>query len=66
MDYKVRTFLAELMVELRAKECNVGIIGTVTDNDKSDCWWRDYKPELPLYSWSYENAGNMEGTYFRY
>ena len=48
-DYMVRTFLAQLMVEWRVKECLFGIAGILTDNDESDCFWRDYKPELPLY-----------------
>ena len=32
-DYLVRTFLAQLMVEWRVKECQVGLIGRLTDND---------------------------------
>ena len=44
MDYKVRTLLFDLMVEWKVKECNYGVVGMATDNDKSDCWWRDYKP----------------------
>ena len=48
-DYLVRTFLAQLMIEWRAKECYTGLIGRLTDNDKEDCFWRSYKPELPIY-----------------
>lgn len=66
MDYRVRTLLFDLMVEWKMKECNYGIVGMTTENDKSDCWWRSYKPQLPLYSYIYENIGNMQGTYFQY
>jgi len=33
MDYIVRTFLMEIMVEWRVKECIWGTLGIVTDND---------------------------------
>jgi len=66
MDYMVRTFLAQLMVEWRVKECFYGLAGILTENDPSDCFWRSYKPELPLYQLQYENIGNMQGTYFEY
>ena len=66
MDYTVRTFMAQFMVEWRVKECLFGIFGIVTGNDESDCFWRSYKPELPIYQLSFENAGNMEGTYIQH
>lgn len=65
MGYTVRTFMAQVMVEWNVKECLFGVLGIVTENDKEDCFWRNYKPELPLYQLSYENIGNMEGTYFQ-
>ena len=66
MDYKVRTFTTDFMIETRVNECFYGLIGTLTDTDPSDCTWRLYKPELPLYSIHYDNIGDMEGSYFPY
>ena len=54
------------MIEWRVKECYSGLIGRLTDNDREDCFWRSYKPELPIYQLQYENIGNMSGTYFEY
>ena len=66
MDYKVRTFTTDLMLETRVNECFYGLIGMYTDTDAKDCTWRRYKPEIPLYSFHYDTAGDMEGTYFGY
>lgn len=63
MDWQVRTFLAELMVEWRAKECHYGLFGILTDNDESDCIWRNYVPQLPLFELLWDTVGNMEGSY---
>ena len=51
------------MLKWRAKECYQGIIGILTDNDKEDCFWRSYSPELPLYQVSIETEGNMGDAY---
>ena len=48
-DYKVRTFETDVMLETRVNECFYGLLGFLTDTDPSDCTWRVYKPELPLY-----------------
>jgi len=49
LDYKVRTFTTDLMIETRVIECSYGLIGALTNNDPNDCTWRAYRPELPLY-----------------
>ena len=51
MDYQVRTLISEVHLETAVNECDYGLIGGfLTDNDKSDCFWRTYKPELPIYT----------------
>ena len=54
------------MIETRVNECFYGLFGTLTENDPSDCVWRTYKPELPLYTLGFEDIGDMEGTYLNY
>ncbi len=63
LDWKVRTFMAQLMVEWRVKECTWGLAGILTDNDPSDCSWKNYVPQLPLFELLWETAGNQEGSY---
>ena len=49
MGYDVKTLLAEVMVELSVNECYFGFLGNYTGVDPSDCFWRTYKPQLPVY-----------------
>ena len=44
LDYALRTFFAEVKVELKVNECIQGYLGTSTNNDSKDCTWRDYRP----------------------
>lgn len=66
MNYKVETFFAQLEVEWRVNECHFGLAGLLTNTDPSDCFWRSYKPQLPLYKLAYANKGNMGGSYWNY
>ena len=67
LDYKVRTFTTDLMIETKVNECYYGLIGGVlTDNDPKDCTWRRYKPELPLWSFASQDIGDVDGTYVNY
>ena len=66
MDYDVKAFLAEVMIETRINECYWGVLGLSTDQDAKDCVWRKYAPELPIYSYLLDNIGNISGTYFKY
>ena len=51
MDYQVRTLISEVHLETAVNECDYGLIGGfLTNNDASDCFWRVYKPELPIYT----------------
>jgi len=54
------------MIETRVNECIYGLIGNYTENDPSDCTWRTYKPELPLYIAHYKDIGDVDGTYIPY
>ena len=45
----MKTLLAEVMVELSVNECYFGFLGSYTGVDPSDCFWRTYKPQLPVY-----------------
>lgn len=62
----MRTFTTDLMIETRVNECYYGLIGIMTDNDPSDCTWRAYRPELPLYSFGSQDIGDVDGTYINY
>ena len=50
LSYIVRTLLAQVMLETRVNECYWGLAGILTNNDPSDCIWRSYKPQLPIWS----------------
>jgi len=63
MAWEVRTFLAQIMIEWRAKECHYGLVGILTDNDESDCIWRNYVPQLPIFELLLDSVANMEGSY---
>jgi len=66
LDYKVRTFTTDLMIETNVNECYYGLLGIVTDVDPKDCTWRKYKPELPLYRFESQDIGDVDGTYVNY
>ena len=66
LGYGVKTLLADLMVEARVNECHMGLLGSRTGNDPSDCTWRTYKPELPIYSMQLGNIGTYEDEYMPY
>ena len=66
MDYLVDTFLAQVFVEWKVNECAWGVAGIVTGNDPSDCFWKSYKPQLPIWQTQFQNIGNVNGTYVDY
>jgi len=66
LNYSVTTAMADIKVDTRVNECYFGLLGILTDNDPSDCVWRSYEPELPLYQVQIENIGNIDGTYIPY
>ena len=47
-----------LEVETLVNECYIGLFGFFTDNDTSDCFWRRYQPQLPLWEFSLLNRGD--------
>jgi len=72
LDYDVSTAFAEVMFDIKVNECYYGLLGNlITDSDgnsldPSDCTWRSYKPELPIYKIGIDTIGDMSGTYMRY
>ena len=50
-------------IETDAYECYTGLIGWATDNDKDDCFWRKWKPELPLFEVSLLDDFDRVGDY---
>ena len=63
LDWKVRAFMAQLMVEWRVYECNWGLAGILTENDARDCQWKNYVPQLPIFELLWDTPGNQEGSY---
>ena len=58
--------MADLKVETRVNECYFGLVGILTENDPSDCVWRSYEPELPIYKIQLESIADIDGTYVPY
>ena len=52
-----------LSIESRVYECYTGVIGLATDGDGSDCTWRRYQPNLPLWDVSFVNRGDSTRDY---
>lgn len=50
-------------VETDAYECYTGLIGWATENDKEDCMWRKYRPQLPLYQVSLLDSADKVSDY---
>ena len=47
-------------------ECYFGLVGKLTDTDPSDCTWRSYRPELPVFTMQYDTVGNVDGVFIPY
>ena len=52
-----------LEVEADAYECQTGLIGWSTGNDKEDCWWKKYRPNLPIFEVSFMDKSDTVGNY---
>lgn len=53
------------MVEMRAYECYVGLLGlAVPDQDDGDCMWYRYYPQLPLWSHSFMDQWDWGFDYY--
>ena len=50
-------------VETDAYECFTGVVGWVTENDKDDCWWRKYRPQLPVFKFSVLDSADTVSDY---
>ena len=50
-------------IEAEAYECQTGVVGWATNTDPSDCFWRKYRPHLPLLSSSLLDSADLVHDY---
>lgn len=66
-DYYGNALVFSVDYEQEVNECIWGLFGQIyPDHDTTDCWWRYYKPELPLFETQISEYVDFLGEYYNY